>query len=422
MKTKLLLVISLGCNLLLLAVLIRLLQNRADRFVAPGPQPSPSAAAKTETNAPAVASDESASSKPAMRFDWRMVESEDYKQYIANLRAIGCPEETIRDIIVADVNKLFASRRQALRNPTNRFEYWKAGTFFRTMFDPDRIEKEQALAREKRELLRELLGSVPPEEKPDLFAGFNPMETLLDFLPAEKQNAVMEHLQQMQAKMMKAFRGGTPDAEDLKQLQSSQKELEAELARLLTPDELREYHLRLSPTAMAMRMQLASFEPTEEEFRQIFDIRKKFDDEFNPMLTASLDAAERERMNAARTQMEEQVKRVLGEARYAEYQRAQDPAYQSLYRVAERQGLPKDSALKAYEIKKLAEEQARTLRQDSSLTPEQRQRALENIRTETENAVRTVLGERAFEAYRRQPGAGWLRNLAPAPSTPIPEQ
>src|SRR6516162_1933421 len=36
-------------------------------------------------------------------FSWRDVESPDYPVYIANLRAIGCPEQTIRDLIIADV-------------------------------------------------------------------------------------------------------------------------------------------------------------------------------------------------------------------------------------------------------------------------------------------------------------------------------
>src|SRR5262245_47947756 len=38
-----------------------------------------------------------------LNFSWSSVESSDYKQYIANLRAINCPEETIRDIVLADV-------------------------------------------------------------------------------------------------------------------------------------------------------------------------------------------------------------------------------------------------------------------------------------------------------------------------------
>src|SRR5438552_3974170 len=44
-------------------------------------------------------------------FNWAQVESTDFKNYIANLRAIHCPEETIRDIIVAEVEKLYAARR-----------------------------------------------------------------------------------------------------------------------------------------------------------------------------------------------------------------------------------------------------------------------------------------------------------------------
>src|SRR5215831_1795406 len=43
-------------------------------------------------------------------FSWSQVESDDYPTYIANLREIGCPEQTIRDIIIADVNVLYARR------------------------------------------------------------------------------------------------------------------------------------------------------------------------------------------------------------------------------------------------------------------------------------------------------------------------
>ena len=44
-------------------------------------------------------------------FSWREVESADYPTYVANLRQIGCPEQTIRDIIIADVNALYSRRR-----------------------------------------------------------------------------------------------------------------------------------------------------------------------------------------------------------------------------------------------------------------------------------------------------------------------
>jgi hypothetical protein len=56
---------------------------------------------------------------PPPGFSWRSIESADYKEYIANLRAIECPEQTIRDIIIADVNKLYGPREapfKALQN------------------------------------------------------------------------------------------------------------------------------------------------------------------------------------------------------------------------------------------------------------------------------------------------------------------
>ncbi|SPE55817.1 exported hypothetical protein [Verrucomicrobia bacterium] len=48
-------------------------------------------------------------------FHWRQVEPTDYRSYIANLRGIGCPEQTIRNIITADLDAAYASRRQALQ-------------------------------------------------------------------------------------------------------------------------------------------------------------------------------------------------------------------------------------------------------------------------------------------------------------------
>src|SRR3954470_20481854 len=92
------------------------------------------------------------------QINWRMVESEDYRQYIVNLRSIGCPEETIRDIITADVNKLFEARKKEMTGSTNKFQYWKVGTFFTDMFNEEKLKKNRELTKEKNALLKELLG------------------------------------------------------------------------------------------------------------------------------------------------------------------------------------------------------------------------------------------------------------------------
>src|SRR5258708_5348177 len=38
-----------------------------------------------------------------LNFMWQQLESGDYPSFIRNLREIGCPDQTIRDIIIADV-------------------------------------------------------------------------------------------------------------------------------------------------------------------------------------------------------------------------------------------------------------------------------------------------------------------------------
>ena len=45
------------------------------------------------------------------QFGWEQVEAEDYLVYLANLRAVGCPETKIRNIIITDVNELITKRR-----------------------------------------------------------------------------------------------------------------------------------------------------------------------------------------------------------------------------------------------------------------------------------------------------------------------
>src|SRR4051812_6690691 len=43
-------------------------------------------------------------------FDWSKIESEDFGQYMANLRAIGCPEETVQSLVLSEINQLFAPK------------------------------------------------------------------------------------------------------------------------------------------------------------------------------------------------------------------------------------------------------------------------------------------------------------------------
>ena len=90
-----------------------------------------------------------------LHFKWEDVESDDYPTYVANLREIGCPESTIRDIIVADVNQLYA-KKQANEIVSPDQQWWRSEP------DPALVQtaskKLDALEKERRDLLTSLLG------------------------------------------------------------------------------------------------------------------------------------------------------------------------------------------------------------------------------------------------------------------------
>lgn len=248
-------------------------------------------------------------------FDWRTIESEDYRQYVANLRAIGCPEKTLRDIIMADVTDLF---RQRARNSTsNRFEYWKPGVLGNG-FDQKRIAQQQDQAKERREILATLLGESY-SDKTDPAAGqiVSPMEQMTgDFLSPEKQVSMKALEVKYAGRMMQAAKdGGGENDEAMRKVLADK---DAEMLTLLSPDEKYEYELRLSQPAILLRMNMGDFEPTEAEFREMFNTTKKFTDKFGFGVITRLGNAQ-----PADGQMNEMLdgfKAALGEQRFAQFQ------------------------------------------------------------------------------------------------------
>jgi hypothetical protein len=163
---------------------------------------------------------------------------------------------------------------------------------------------------------------------------------------------------------------------------------------------------------LSLRSSLEQFKPSEEEFREIYQLRKQLDEPYEGRMRAGqvTDAAgnpvdESQAAATRQQQANEQLRTALGEQRFAEYQRWQDSSYRQLNNLSERYGLAQDAVLQAYEIQKTTSEQTRKLRSDSTLTKEQRDSALQAIQAETAQALSQALGERAYNALRRRGGA-----------------
>lgn len=361
------------------------------------------------------------------QMSWAHLESTNYFVYVANLRAFGVPEETLRDIVVADVHKLYAQRRAALRAQAPQPAYWQTASAWRaaSRLPPELEAQLQALHQEERELLRQLLG-IDPEPELARFADETQADwdRKLSFLPAEKRGAVGAVLQryaQLEEEIHRRANGLLLD-EDQRQLRQLARAREAELAQLLSPEELEDYQLRHSPIADKLRHRLDGFNPTEQEFRALFRLYKTFDEQVGEDLASTNDWPAEARARAleqAKAALEQEVQQVLGPSRYAEYQRAQDESYQALLKLAERFDLSPELAARVYEMKQTAEKQRQAVLTSTNLTDEQRQAALQALAAETKRAVAETLGERLWNAYGQVAGQ-WIQELAKAPPPTTP--
>ncbi len=412
MNSRTVLVVSIVLNLCLLLAVRGLMKSKGGAEATPPPAADPvvkEVEVKSEPQIVYVTNSVPVVKAAGKNFDWQSVEADDYREYIANLRAIGCPEETIRDIIKADVTQLFDQRARDKRKDEKPYEFWKTGNMFAEMFKKEHIEEQQAADREKREMLKTLLGEDVPI-KPDLMAAFNPFDRALGFLSDDKQAYVMEAFQKLQVSAAEKFGSGAPDSQDLKEIQQMKMQMEADLAKRLSPEEYERYQFTMSDTANMMRMQLHGFEPTEKEFRDIFAMKKAFDDEWGPYGMSGLNSDEMKQHNEAKKALDDQIKKALGESRWKDYELAQDHQFKELYRVADRAGMGTEAAAQALEVRKAAEKAARQIRDNTSLTPDQRRELLAPIQQETERELTTIFGDHATRYLDSRQG-DWLRKM-----------
>jgi LysM repeat protein len=332
-------------------------------------------------------------------FSWREVESPDYPTYIANLIDIGCPEQTIRDIIIADVNSLYARKRATDPEIVAPEQQW-----WRSEPDTNALEvavrKLRSLDEERRTLLARLLG--PSWESGDMISLPRPSRRgialsgpILGALPAETQQAIQllnaRSQERLQAYMERMEREGkSADPVELAKLRQRTRE---ELAGVLSPQQLEEFLLRYSQGANNLRAELGQlrfFNATPEEFRAMFRASDPLDQRIeliegnDPNTVLGRKALEDQRENAIRI--------ALGPKRYEEYRNLHDPFYREAYATALEGGAP-DSARTIYQINQAVASQHDDILANTNLTAEQKNIELKRLELEQLQANTLAMGQ-----------------------------
>jgi hypothetical protein len=430
MRSRTILLIQLGLNLafvgIILILVVLLKGNQSPpRFLL---TPRPVTNTVTQIAVRKINATNLLAALASRQLSWANLESTNYSVYIANLRAFGVPEETIRDIIITDIAKFYAQRRAALRAQAPPAKFWEPGDAWESggNLNADLRQQLRDLDQEERQLVRELLGvDLSAELARYSAAEETDQEYRYSFLTPDKRDklrGLQDKYDALEQEVYARTKGLVLD-EDQEELRQIGKAREAELAQLLSPEELEEHQVRNSTTANALRYQLAGFNPSEEEFRTIFRLQKTFDDEFGQNFDATDEKQTEIRARAqqeAQEAMDEEVKKVLGGQRYAEYERAQDSEYKSLVQLADRFELARDVVNKVYDFKATAERQKEAIENNASLTEEQRRAALAAIAQETERTVSQFMGDKVFKTYRKA-GGQWINGLGvSAVPEPVP--
>jgi len=333
-------------------------------------------------------------------FRWSQLESSDYHQYMANLRGIGCPEETIRDLIIAEVDKMFAPRFAALAGESQTFQHWRR----RSKASETLVTQLRVLQDERKALLRELLGidDGPYAKWANADVARLQEEGKYAFLSAEKQaqvRAIMEKYQKQIEGGGQSLPGGfsLSGGDEAKRLREQRQQ---ELAQLLSPEELKELSLRDSNAADSVRSRFGNLDITEDEYRKLYDLRKAYEDNVGVVADNS-DPEKMRQRSEARQHLDEAYRNVFGEERWNDLQKQQDPTWRGLTQVAQQNNLGQSVIDQAYQYQRQTGEQVMRTIEDRSLSREQREALVQQLTGEYDRNLQSILGDQAYQQYKQ---------------------
>jgi hypothetical protein len=337
---------------------------------------------------------------------WSEIQSQDFRVYVRNLRAIGCPEPTVRDIIIGLVNRKYRPRLAGIQRASSE-PFWqtlerRSADQINAALDQNRARRE--LEAERNRLLRDLLGIEFEDYAAESALSSDRVSRLLDSVSESARPHARQILRKYADRETAVIQrcGGTlgiPERTELDQLYAQKIQ---ELGSILRPQELEEFELRASPLAERLRTaDLVGFSPTEEEFRQIFRVAN----------TALQEGAEISATTGA-SQEDSTLRLVLGEKRFADYRRSQDLIFRQLVVFANQYGLDTEAAVQVHDMREAVLKRVDSVEEDSTLNDQGRLAALQTIHAEADQGVRELFGSETYEKYLSTHLGRWV-NLIP---------
>ncbi len=400
------LILSIVLNFALACAAIKLLSKSA----AP---PAPGASRVVvllETQSVAVSNPPASLAWVTNQFHWRQVESTNYEDYVSNLRAIGCPEKTLRDIVVAEVSRHYAARQRDVRIER---PFWMGG---RKLKAAERAEAAQlkALEKEQAAFLQRLLGSGWHGWQGTMRMDRFDEQALARFLMGPMEDETLWRTLQIGEKyegLKKALDRRTGDIftdADETEARELSAGMRREMQTVLTPAQWEEMVARICAMDFLKGDVLELLAVTPAEARRIALARSGNGTTFDFFGNKREETPDEQELRER--QFTNSVAQLLGEERFGEFQRAQDYKYRELFELAQANTLPKETAVQVYDIRRLAAEEVGQIRADASLDEAARRQKFDQMQGALQRAVSGALGTTAYQEYLKRDGA-WTTNV-----------
>jgi hypothetical protein len=302
-------------------------------------------------------------------FRWACIESEDYVTYVAHLRAIGCPEPLVRDLVAAELKELYAAHTPA---PAGEISFWTGG-----MERQQHLRELEATGRERETECRRVYSALtgadwPSETRSDLDEGVSLTILFLGFLSPERRQHVLALLEELDraTDQVEAEAQHLLLPADKERLEAVYGEWRSRAAALFSPAEIEELSLRagvfsLDPTPDVLEGLLM----TGTELRQVLQLLWDgsdphfclFSREHNLGPNTDLDDLIKD------PDCQQKVAYLLGPDRARAFFRNLDPDFGPLRDFTRRQHLPEDLVRRLFESQKAIMAAVAELRADPSL-------------------------------------------------------
>ncbi|PWU21014.1 MAG: hypothetical protein C5B50_02740 [Verrucomicrobia bacterium] len=342
----------------------------------------------------------------ANQFDWSQIESDDFETLAVRLRGAGCPERTIRDLVMSRA----ARAHQRLNHEGPHAPFWAAGLQKQRAEEAQDRSREAARAKIRVAVKRAVGLDLSESDSKEMEDLDNQALTrfILGPMPErkfEKLTAMMQRYKGLDEEISERS-GGVLLDEDIARSQQLRAQFTREAAALLTPQEYEEFSGRCVMIDGKPDVKWEATDFTPAEVRQIALIRARFETPAADMFQSwhQREGQDNEAIRVA-------IRAYLGEGRAVEFDRATDSDFQRLWDLGKEQRLAGDAATKAYEIRQLTAQEAGQLREETSLTAEQSQQQLQQIQAASQEELLQVLGATALQQYLQR-GGEWVTNIS----------